>query len=62
MRIRIVLYLVTALTSVLLLFLSFIAWRFLLDNVARTRDVKIDVLQLPDVDIDRYNKIIKKGT
>lgn len=62
MNIRPILYLATAVLSASLFFGSFLAWRFLINNVALTRDVKVEVLQLPDVDIDRYNKIIKKGT
>lgn len=62
MRIRIILYLVTSCLALLFLFAAVVSWKFLLNNVARTREVQIDVLLLPDVDIDRYNKIVKKGT
>lgn len=62
MKQRYFLYLVTLTIFLLLAFSGAWSWRFLLSNVERTHEIKIDFLELQEVDIERYDVLVKKGS
>lgn len=59
---RYFLYLITAVILLFLIFLGFISWKFLLGNAQRSREIHPSGLELQDIDLERYNRLEKKGT
>lgn len=58
---RYFLYLTAIALFLFISFMAFSSWKFLLESVERAREVQVGILELPDVDMERYNKIVKKG-
>lgn len=55
------LYLLSAIFLLLIVLFSFSSWKFLISSVAQTHEIKTETLQLSDIDVGRYNTIVKNG-